>query len=64
MDSRSLETFDPETPAGEEIAARAYARYLERGAVDGFDVDDWLEAERELREERRSRWSADAEDAA
>jgi hypothetical protein len=28
---------------------RAYHRYLERGAGDGMDFDDWLEAERELR---------------
>lgn len=33
-----------------EIAKRAYDRYLSRGAADGQDVDDWLEAERELRD--------------
>ncbi len=31
------------------VEARAYARYLERGCVDGFDLDDWLAAEAELR---------------
>lgn len=36
----------------ERIAARAYERYIERGRDDGHDVDDWLEAERELREQR------------
>lgn len=31
------------------IAARAYQLYLERGAEDGHDFEDWLAAERELR---------------
>jgi hypothetical protein len=30
-----------------EIAHRAYELYLERGCVDGQDLDDWLTAERE-----------------
>lgn len=34
----------------EVVAQRAYALYLERGAADGRDVDDWLTAERELRQ--------------
>jgi hypothetical protein len=32
----------------ERVAARAYERYLARGAADGAAMDDWLEAEREL----------------
>jgi DUF2934 family protein len=32
-----------------DIAVRAYEIYLERGASDGFDIDDWLRAERELK---------------
>jgi hypothetical protein len=32
-----------------DIAARAYEMYLERGASDGFDRDDWLRAEQELK---------------
>jgi hypothetical protein len=31
-----------------EIARRAYDLYLARGREDGHDVEDWLEAEREL----------------
>ncbi len=31
-----------------DVAERAYAIYLERGRVDGFDREDWLRAEREL----------------
>jgi hypothetical protein len=33
----------------EEIALRAYEIYLERGKTDGNDVDDWLQAEYELK---------------
>jgi hypothetical protein len=36
-------------PIEEEIALRAYEIYLERGKTDGNDVDDWLQAEYELR---------------
>lgn len=37
-----------------EIAQAAYQRYEARGREDGHDVDDWLEAEREIREHRMS----------
>ena len=37
-------------PTHEEIAEAAYRRYLNRGGENGRDFDDWLEAERELRE--------------
>jgi Protein of unknown function (DUF2934) len=33
-----------------DIARRAYALYLSRECEHGHDVDDWLRAERELRE--------------
>ncbi len=33
----------------EEIRQRAYGIYLARGAAPGFELDDWLQAERELR---------------
>jgi hypothetical protein len=35
-------------PATEEIATRAYEIYLARGGSHGADVQDWLQAEREL----------------
>jgi hypothetical protein len=31
-----------------EIARRAYELYLARGREDGRDVEDWMQAEREL----------------
>jgi hypothetical protein len=30
------------------IALRAYELFQSRGAVDGADIDDWLQAEREV----------------
>jgi Protein of unknown function (DUF2934) len=36
----------------ESIAVRAYEIYLARGAGSGRDLDDWLEAERELKSSR------------
>jgi len=49
------ETLDDQSaglnePAREEIERRAYELYLARGEVRGHDRDDWLQAERELRE--------------
>jgi hypothetical protein len=35
-----------------DVAQRAYRRYEARGFEDGHDMADWLEAEREAREER------------
>ena len=35
-------------PREEEIRNRAYEIYLERGAQPGYEVEDWLQAEREL----------------
>jgi hypothetical protein len=36
-----------------DIARRAYELYLARDREHGHDVDDWLQAERELGETRR-----------
>jgi hypothetical protein len=39
----------PRRDTGEDaIARRAYQRFEERGREHGHDVDDWLEAERDL----------------
>jgi len=37
-------------PEPAEIERRAYELYLARGGVHGYDQDDWLQAERELKE--------------
>jgi hypothetical protein len=36
--------------AESDIARRAFELYCDRGREDGHDVDDWLNAERELRD--------------
>lgn len=41
-------------PSPEEIARIAYELFERRGRVDGYDRQDWLEAERLVRQ-RRSR---------
>jgi hypothetical protein len=35
-------------PTYEEIAEAAYQRYLARGGQHGYDLDDWIDAERAL----------------
>ena len=35
-------------PTYDDIAREAYDRYLRRGGSDGRDIEDWIEAEREL----------------
>ncbi|TLY12548.1 MAG: DUF2934 domain-containing protein [Nitrospirae bacterium] len=36
--------------ARDEIERRAYQIYLARGATDGHALEDWVQAEREIRE--------------
>ena len=36
-------------PTADDIRRRAYERYQERGGSHGGHVDDWVEAEKELR---------------
>jgi outer membrane protein TolC len=38
----------------ENIRRRAYELYEERGREDGRELDDWLRAEEELRQRRRT----------
>jgi Protein of unknown function (DUF2934) len=42
-------TLNPRhVPTEQEIAVRAYEIFLGRGGNHGSDLDDWLQAEREL----------------
>jgi len=43
------QTGERDRPTQDEIARRAYEHFVVRGRSDGYDVDDWLVAERELR---------------
>ncbi len=51
---RSSPGSEPQTaeghPTREEIELRAHQIYVERGGAHGQDVEDWLQAERELLE--------------
>ncbi len=44
-------------PAREDIERRAYEIYLERGGGEGGEMEDWLQAEREL--QRRNKHVGD-----
>ena len=39
------------SPTRAEIGRRAHETFLERGSGHGHDLDDWLQAEHELKEE-------------
>ena len=49
-----------DAPTNDEIAVRAYELYLDRGAADGADLDDWLNAERELLHRRAAALADDS----
>jgi hypothetical protein len=38
------------SPITQDIELRAYQIYVDRGATDGSDLDDWLQAERQVLE--------------
>jgi hypothetical protein len=42
-------TVGAESVTNDDVARRAYDLYLARGREDGHDVEDWLQAEQELR---------------
>jgi hypothetical protein len=43
-----LVTADHRVITRDDIARRAYELFLARGGAEGHDVEDWLEAERQL----------------
>jgi len=52
---KQSESDDPSAgnaPANDEIQLRAYGIHVERGGRHGCDLEDWLQAERELTEEQ------------
>jgi hypothetical protein len=48
VQSHAEDTSAKHTPSREEIRLRAYEIYLERGSLPGNELDDWLQAEREI----------------
>jgi len=47
----ALESDEPTVliPIEQQIQQRAYELYEQRGRTDGRDLDDWLQAEREIK---------------
>ncbi|HKV28617.1 MAG TPA: DUF2934 domain-containing protein [Candidatus Acidoferrales bacterium] len=43
-----------DVPTRDQIELRAYELYVQRGGEDGRDLEDWLAAERELRNQHSS----------
>jgi hypothetical protein len=41
--------IESDGPIEDQIRLRAYALYLERGGQPGSEIDDWLQAEAELK---------------
>jgi hypothetical protein len=54
----SEEVSTGNSASNEEVRRRAYEIYLERGEQTGRELDDWLQAERELGREVLSRAQA------
>jgi Protein of unknown function (DUF2934) len=48
---RAPKSAQPATVTNSDVARRAYDFYLARACDHGHDVDDWLQAERDLRAE-------------
>ncbi|MBI3318954.1 MAG: DUF2934 domain-containing protein [Candidatus Omnitrophica bacterium] len=48
---KSKERLQGPAVSGDAVARRAYEKFLSRGSKHGHHLEDWLEAERELREE-------------
>jgi hypothetical protein len=46
-----MSDISEKSPTQAQIARRAYEMYLYRGSENGRDVDDWLNAEKELLEQ-------------
>src|SRR5262245_41943741 len=42
-------TISAGAPSRDDVARRAFELYCQRGCEDGHDVQDWLQAEQELR---------------
>ncbi len=57
--AKQAQTVTPSTPTAsgakpscEHIAQRAYEKWMKRGCVHGYDVQDWAEAEKEVMAEQ------------
>jgi len=46
-------TIAVQGPPYERVAVKAYELYLRRGQTEGHDLEDWLDAENQVRSEMR-----------
>ena len=53
-DARTDQAEPHQEPAFEQIQLRAYEIYIQRGRHDGLDLDDWFQAEKELKTSGRN----------
>jgi hypothetical protein len=49
-ESGNVQPKPSDVPDPEEIRQRAYELHLQGGCVNGRDLDDWLQAERDLKD--------------
>jgi hypothetical protein len=49
IDSASMRGAEIYTATDQDVARRAFEIFCERGFRHGHDIEDWLQAERELR---------------
>ena len=47
--TKSSEVEAKKQPTGDKIRFRAYEIYLSRGGEPGHEIEDWLQAEKELK---------------
>lgn len=52
--SSAAEQVGKDVPTPEEIRQRAFEIHIERGGIYGCDLDDWLQAERELQQKHKN----------
>ena len=52
---RTATKQQPVSIGPQEVAQVAYALYLQRGRCDGYDQQDWFEAQRIVKQQRRPR---------
>jgi len=50
-DQSAIAAEDHRVITKDDVARRAYELFLARGGAEGHDVEDWLEAERQLEAE-------------
>jgi hypothetical protein len=54
LQSNLTEESSSNEPSLAEIRERAFEIHIERGGIHGCDLDDWLQAERELQEKHHN----------